>query len=197
MTRDAPCCALASLQVGVVMPGQMFTIVMEKMCGGKVRAMIAMDTLSFSVEHTQGTSLPAKRHKPSAADPAAAAPPGDAVADASGTDAAVGATEAMKAVPAAVADVTATEAGASEAAGGSASQHSLAEDAPDADALTAKLGWVTLVKDGARTRGAAIVGPMHPGWVTLVRDRARVMGARSSRTPPPPPISNPRATALP
>jgi hypothetical protein len=37
-----------SAQIGVVHPGQIMTVVLEKVTDSKVRAMIALDTMSYS-----------------------------------------------------------------------------------------------------------------------------------------------------
>ncbi len=163
-----------SAQIGVVQPGQMFTVVMEKLINARVRsrvayskgldltrvtaranhepvittpiltitwavptqvrAMIALDTLSYSVEHTRGTSPRTKKRKAAAA---AVADPTAANANDSKGDIA---DDAMAGNTATIGD----EIGASNAdANGAAAP-------AEPCGLTGKVGWVTLLKDGAR-----------------------------------------------
>ena len=118
-----------SAQIGVVHPGQIMTVVLEKVTDSKVRAMIALDTMSYSAEHsTPGTSPRNKKMTKNrltgsvdvAGDPAvpnsAAGTDSNHEADASGH----------------------------EASGARGS----ALPAADSKRLTARVGWVTLLKDG-------------------------------------------------
>ena len=126
-----------SAQIGVVHPGQIMTVVLEKVKDSKVRAMIALDTMSYSAEHsTPGTSprnkkMAMKRLSGSidvAGDPALPNSAVHAVPNsASGTD-----------------SHHEAEASGHEASGARGG----ALPAADSERLTARVGWVTLLKDG-------------------------------------------------